>query len=91
MVTQPDHDAVVLGENVMNRRVKLAVHLENPFQALPKGGTASDGFLKLRPMNKAIGSHNFVKNVQVSLVEYLLQIAAHGGLIGCSGHGFLLT
>jgi hypothetical protein len=80
-VTQPDHDAVVLGEKVVDSRMELAVHVENPFQGLPKGGTASDGLLKLRPMNKAIGSHNFVKNVQFSLIEYFLKIAAHGGLI----------
>jgi hypothetical protein len=91
MVTQPDHDAVVLGEKVVDRRVELAVHLENPFQDLPKGGTVSNGFLKLRPMNKAIWSHNFVKNIQVSLIEYFLNIAAHGCLIGCSGHCFHLT
>jgi hypothetical protein len=62
-MTQPARHAIILGYQVVDGRAELAVHLENLSQSLLKGVKASDRFLSLRPMNKAIYRHNFVKNI----------------------------
>jgi hypothetical protein len=79
-VAQPACHAVVLGYQVVDGRAELAIHLENPSQALLESGEASDRFLSLRPVNKAICGYNFVKNIQISLIDCFLKIAAHGCL-----------
>jgi hypothetical protein len=80
-VAQPARHAVVLGYQVVDGRAELAIQLKNSSQDLLKGGKPSDRFLSLGLMNKAIYRHNFVKNIQVSLIECFLKIAAHGCLI----------
>jgi len=80
-VTQPARHAIILGYQVVDGRAELAVHLENLSQSLLKGVKASDRFLSLRPMNKAIYRHNFVKNIQVSLIDCFRKIPAHGFFI----------
>jgi hypothetical protein len=81
MVAQPARHAIVLGYQIVDGRAELAIRLENPSQDLLNGGKPSDRFLGLRSMNKAIYRHNFIKNIQLSLVERFLKIAAHGSFI----------
>jgi len=65
--------AIFLGYEVVDLCGELAIDVENSFQRALEVFQSADRFRSLRPMYDAVRRNNFIKNIQVSLIERFLK------------------
>src|SRR5271157_1846807 len=91
-VAQSARHAIIFSDQIVDRCRELAVYLKNSPEDLPECLKPCDGFPHLGPMDHAVCSCEFVKNIKLPLIECFLKIAANDfflmGLSVRNGHLF---